>query len=203
MNTKLVGWTASAHASLNSIARIAWATSCPPYGTATHVHASFRRATVVLACLTASLSAAATPESDPLVPPISPYLTFAGVVDSWKDEKREGVVRVAVLNLGGEHVISRVWLQWIEQGGDDPSGNSIVATTEIRELGRWVAIAPPTLPKTAKSTTSLVGTHTFANCDFVFQFQATSIGKYVGKFVRSPARNTRSCAFKNGKIVFE
>ena len=33
MNTRFVGWAVSAHASLTSKARNAWATSCPPYGT--------------------------------------------------------------------------------------------------------------------------------------------------------------------------
>ena len=148
-------------------------------------------------------SSAVATESDPLIAPTNPYLTFTGIVDEWRDEKREGFVRIAILDLGWEHVVSRVWLQWIERGSDDASGNTIVATTEVRELSRWVTVTPPTLPKTARTTLLIAGTHSFANCNFIFQVQATSIGKYTGKFVRPSAKSSRACAFKGGKIVFE
>jgi hypothetical protein len=213
-----VGWARRAH---RASQQESWfgsnhlvGTVCPPYRAPTQVTRRQRvarptelrsalRATILVAGLITSAGSTAATESDPLIAPTNPHLTFAGIVDEWKDEKREGFVRIAILDLGWEHVVSRVWLQWIERSGDDASGNTIVATTEVRELSRWVTVTPPTLPKTARTALLVTGTHSFANCDFVFQVQATSIGKYTGKFVRPSAKSSRACAFKGGKIVFE
>ena len=207
MNTRFVGWAASAHRALQLEAWLGsnalMGTGYPPYGTSPSATAKPGGASLLRATVLAVAFASVGASGDPLAPPTSANIAFAGVVDEWEEGGRRGYVRLVVMEMGIEHPVSKTWLQWIETGRDEPESKVVVMSTELVELRQYVSVTAPIFPTKRGQSIQLKAVHTFADCSFEFHFRIDKLGKYAGQLRPSKRSKPTTCVIRNGKIFIE
>jgi len=113
------------------------------------------RVILVLAGITAGLSAAATPNVDPAV-------ISATTVGYWQTKDLHGSYRIVVWNEGYEHVSSGVTAEWIAEPGDPNDNSQILFSKSLVEPNAF-SFGEPTFVqlKNGRVRVKLTGVNSF------------------------------------------
>ena len=110
----------------------------------------------------------------------SPTLKHVTSIGEWNNNNQKGFIRFISHATGSEHVISKLYIQWITYHIDGEQKSKIVAEKEIIEL-RGYEYTVPTCNKSNKCNNFLMkATESFGHFrSYMFQINVDKFGEYT------------------------
>lgn len=98
-------------------------------------------------------------------PPIPADISAVEADGWWSEAGREGSYRIIIQTGGFEHIVSRVWLQWISGPSEQEDSLRVVASVELEEINGagWQAFDPQVALRNGKWEATLDGANSHAD----------------------------------------